>query len=88
MLRQVQGVQGAATFAHLLLHTVSAARCVCGWLTVGPVRRHRPARRGGGALVFPVAWLVFTLVGGAAIGFWPHPSLGADDFGFGVPLSA
>lgn len=41
-----------------------------------------------GALVFPVAWLVFTLVGGAAIGFWPHPLLGADDFGFGVPLSA
>ena len=44
------------------------------------------ARRG--ALVFPVAWLVFTLVGGAAIGFWPHPLPGADDFGFGVPLSA
>ena len=80
------GVQGAATFAHLLPHTVWAEGCVSGWLAVGPARHHRPAHRGGGALVFPVAWLV-TLVGGAAIGFWPHPSLGADDFGFGVPLS-
>ena len=88
MLRQVQDVQGAATFAHLLLHTVWAARCVSGWLAVGPARHHRPARQRRGALVFPVAWLVFTLVGGAAIGFWPHPLLGADDFGFGVPLSA
>ena len=57
-----------------------------GWLS-GPRVTIDP-RVAPGTLVFPVAWLVFTLVGGAAIGFWPHPLLGADDFGFGVPLSA
>lgn len=40
-----------------------------------------------GTLVFPVAWLVFTLVRGAAIGFWRHPFRGAGDLGSGVVLS-
>ena len=85
VLRQLQDLQGAAAFADLLLHTVSPFLCVSGWLLFGP-RGAIDRRVVAGALVFPVAWLVFTLVRGAAVGFWPYPFLNADDLGFGVVL--
>ena len=74
VLRQLQKLQGDAAFADLLLHTMSPLLCVVGWLCFGP-RGAVDRRAVVGALVFPIAWLAFTLLRGTAVGFWPYPFL-------------
>ncbi len=85
VLRQLQDLQGSAAFTDLLLHTVSPVLCVVGWVCFGP-RGAVDRRVVAGALVFPVAWLAFTLVRGAVVGFWPYPFLDVDDLGIGPVL--
>ncbi|MEO7745024.1 MAG: Pr6Pr family membrane protein [Actinomycetota bacterium] len=84
-LRQLQDLQGYAAFADLLLHTLSPLLCVAGWVCFGP-RGAVDRRAVVGALAFPIAWLVFTLVRGAAVGFWPYPFLNVDVLGLGAVL--
>lgn len=83
VLRQLQELQGYAAFADLLLHTMSPLLCVVGWLCFGP-RGAVDRRAVAGALVFPIAWLAFTLLRGTAVGFWPYPFLNVDDLGLGT----
>jgi len=85
VLRRLQDLQGYAAFADLLLHTVSPILCVVGWACFGP-RAAVGRRVVAGALVFPVAWLAFTLVRGAVVGFWPYPFLDVDDLGIGIGI--
>ena len=53
-----------------------------GWAAFGPRRRV-----GTGdllpSLAFPILWLAYTLVRGAATGFYPYPFVDADDLGYG-----
>lgn len=84
-LRQLQDLQGYAAFADVLLHTLSPLLCVLGWFFFGP--RGAVGRRAVvGALAFPIAWLAFTLVRGAVVGFWPYPFLNVDVLGLGAVL--
>ena len=85
VLRQLQDLQGYAAFADLLLHTVSPVLCVVGWVFFGP-RGAVDRRVVAGALVFPVAWLGFTLIRGAAVRFRPYPFVDVDDLGLGPVL--
>lgn len=84
-LRGLQDLHGTAAFADLLLHTVSPVLGVGGWLLFGP-RRALDRRVIAYSLLFPVAWLVFTLLRGSAVGFWPYPFVDVDHLGLGRVL--
>ncbi|GAA1556892.1 Pr6Pr family membrane protein [Kribbella lupini] len=76
---------GWAAVTNLLLHTVTPILGVLGWLVFGP--RGRTDRRVvAWSIAFPLAWLVFTLIRGAAVGFWPYPFVDADDLGYAKVL--
>ena len=81
LLRPILDLSGADYVADTLLHVVVPLLAVVGWIAFGP----RGRVQGGdvlGALVFPVAWLVYTLVRGAATGFYPYPFLDVGEQGY------
>jgi hypothetical protein len=67
--------------ADVLLHTVVSVLAVAGWVITGP-RGLTSRAVAFGALVFPLAWLVFTLSRGAAIGWYPYPFLDVTRIGY------
>ncbi len=76
----------AGAFANLLVHTVVPLLAVVGWLAFGP-RGRTSWRVVGLSVVFPVLWLVVTLVrGGLVGGFWPYPFVDVDELGLGQVL--
>jgi hypothetical protein len=81
-LRGLVELSGGAAVADLLLHTVSPVLCVLGWLLFGP--RGQIGRRViGWAVVFPSAWLVFTLIRGPLAGdFYPYPFVDVTEHGY------
>lgn len=82
-LRPLLSLDGADWWADKLLHVVVPALAVLGWLAFGPRRR---LQRGDllPALAFPIAWLGYTLVRGAASGFYPYPFLDPDEHSYVV----
>ncbi len=76
----------AAAFADALLHTAVPVAAVVGWLVFGP-RGRTSWRVVGLSVVFPVLWLVLTLVRGRVVGgFWPYPFVDVDQLGLGPVL--
>lgn len=73
--------RGAEYVADKLFHTVSPLLFVIGWLLFGPRGLIRP-RVIGLALVYPLAWLAFTLVRGALIGWYPYPFVDVTALGY------
>jgi hypothetical protein len=84
-LAGLDDLTGGAAVANLLLHTVTPILAVLGWLLFGP-RGRTDYQVVGWSIVYPLLWLVFTLIRGAAIGFWPYPFVDADDLGYGKVL--
>lgn len=81
-LRGLQDLTGSAAVADFLLHTASPVLCVLGWLLFGP--RGQVGRTViGWALVFPIAWLAFTLIRGPFAGdFYPYPFMDVTEHGY------
>lgn len=84
-LRELTGKEKAADW---VLHTASPLLCVAGWLVFGP--RGQVTRRVALlSVVFPVAWLAYTLVRGAVVedrtgrDWYPYPFLDVVDLGYG-----
>lgn len=74
LLRPLLDLQGADALADALLHLVVPVLAVVGFVVVGP--RPRVTRRTAGlALVWPLAWLAWTLVVGLVSGWFPYPFL-------------
>ncbi len=71
--------------ADQLLHTVVPVMAVAGWVLFGP-RRLTSARIALLALIFPVAWLGFTLVRGAYVPFYPYPFIDVTVLGYAKTL--
>ncbi len=84
-LNSLQDLHGTAAFADLLLHTASPVLGVGGWLLFGP-RRSVDRAVIAYALIFPIAWLAFTLLRGSAVGFWPYSFVDVDELGLGRTL--
>lgn len=84
-LASLQDLHGSAAFADFCLHTLSPILCVLGWVLFGP-RRRTPPRIVGLTVVFPLAWLVFTLIRGTVIGYYPYPFLDVTGHGYGRVL--
>ena len=74
LLRPLLDLNGADWAADKLLHMAVPALAVVGWALFGP-RPRIEGRDIGWALVWPVAWLVWTLVVGGLTGWYPYPFL-------------
>lgn len=76
---------GVTVWTNLVLHYLSPLAMVVGWLVFGP----RPRITGGTvawAMVFPVAWIGWTMLHGAQSRWYPYFFLNARDLGLAVAL--
>lgn len=88
VLRPLLDLEGWSWAADKLLHLAVPALAVVGWAAFGP-RPRITLRVVGWALVWPIAWLVWTLSVGAVTGWYPYPFLDIDAEGAGsVTVSA
>lgn len=84
-LRPLLDLDGADLLADRLLHLVVPVLAVIGWLVFGP-RGRASTRDIGPFLVVPVFWLVYTLIRGAFVDWYPYPFLDVDEHGYLVVL--
>jgi len=75
-------LHGLRLFSDTLLHKVTPILFVLGWLVAGP-RGALTWRTVGWSLLYPLAWLAFTLPRGALTGFYPYPFVDAGALGYG-----
>lgn len=82
LLRQHLGhLHGWGVFADRLLHMVVPVLAMVGWLLFGP--RGRATRRDIlPFLVVPVVWLVYTLVRGEIVDWYPYPFMDVIEHGY------
>jgi hypothetical protein len=80
-LRPLLDLHGADYLADKLLHIVVPAMIVLGWLVFGPRQRITRAEFGP-FLVLPVVWLVYTLIRGAIVHWYPYPFIDVDVHGY------
>ncbi|WP_020664922.1 Pr6Pr family membrane protein [Amycolatopsis benzoatilytica] len=74
-------LHGLNLVADILLHRVTPVLCVVGWLFFAP--RVLEWRTVAWSLVYPLGWLVFTLIRGSLDGWYPYPFINADKLGYG-----
>lgn len=67
------------------LHYLAPLLAPIGWLLFGP-RPRIPGRVVLLALIWPLAWIAYTLLRGAATGWYPYPFLDVADLGLPVAL--
>lgn len=84
-LRPLLHLHGADLLADKMLHMVVPALAVVGWLVFGP-RGRAAVGDLGPFLVIPVGWLVYTLVRGAFVDWYPYPFINVTTHGYGVVL--
>jgi hypothetical protein len=85
LLRPLLDLDGADLLADKLLHIVVPVLCLAGWLIFGPRGLIAP-RDVAAFLVVPVGWLVYTLVRGAFVDWYPYPFVDVDEHGLGRVL--
>jgi len=85
LLRPLLDLEGLHALCDTLLHVVVPLLTVLGWLAFGP----RPRIAGRTVLlglIWPVAWLAYTLVMGELTSFYPYPFVDAAALGYGQVL--
>jgi hypothetical protein len=75
-------LHGLPLVSDTMLHKVTPALFVLGWLLAGP-RGALTWRTVWWSLLYPLAWLAFTLPRGAVTGFYPYPFVDAGALGYG-----
>ena len=83
LLRPLLDLEGANWAVDKLLHMVVPVLAVAAWVVAGP-RPRVTWRDVGLALLWPVVWLVWTLVVGATTGWYPYPFLNSTKNGVGT----
>ncbi len=81
VLRPINSVDGLAAVAGNSLHVVVPLLSIIGWLVFGP-RPRLSGRALLNSLLWPVAWLAWTLVVGALTGWYPYPFVNAHELGY------
>lgn len=84
-LRPLLHLAGWSYLCDKLLHVVVPLLALVGWLLFGP-RRRVTWRVALYALIFPVAWAVYTIVAGAATKWYPYPFLDVVSHGYPTVL--
>ncbi|WP_146240048.1 Pr6Pr family membrane protein [Prauserella flavalba] len=74
---------GTPLYANRILHVVLPILVAVDWLA-DPPRRRIALRKALWWLVFPLAYLAFTLVRGPALHWYPYPFLDPDENGYGT----
>lgn len=82
LLRPLLDIDGLALVCDRLLHLVVPVLALLTWLACGP-RPRVDRSRAAWVLVWPLAWLAWTLAVGAATGWVPYPFLDAGEEGWG-----
>ena len=82
LLRPLSTLTGVEAVGDVLVHVAVPVLTVIGWLTFGP-RPRIDARTVAWSLVWPIGWLVYTLIVGALTGWYPYPFLDVADQGVG-----
>lgn len=80
-LRGLAELDSVGQLGNQLVHTVVPLLTLGVWLHFGP-RRLTSTSVTWLTVVFPLAWLVFTLVRGAVVGFYPYPFLDVSTLGY------
>jgi hypothetical protein len=80
-LASLDDLTGWAAVTNFLLHTAAPVVGVLGWLLFGP-RDRTDSRIVAWSIVFPLLWLVFTLVRGELVGFYPYPFVDVAEHGY------
>ena len=80
LLRPLLDLEGWSYAVDKLLHVVVPLLTVLGWVLFGP-RRRVTRRVVLLALIYPFAWLFYTLVVGAVTGWYPYPFLDVGENG-------
>lgn len=81
VLSGLQEHSGWGSVANQILHTIVPALAVLGWLLFGP-RGLASWRVIPYAMIWPIAWIVFTLVRGAVIDWYPYPFIDVLEHGY------
>ncbi|WP_170286180.1 Pr6Pr family membrane protein [Nocardioides rubriscoriae] len=87
LLRPLLDLEGADWVADKMLHMVVPVLAVAGWVAFGP-RPRVTGRVAALTLVWPVGWLVVTLLVGAMTGWYPYPFLDHREDGAGAVVVA
>jgi uncharacterized membrane protein len=83
LLRTLLDLAGWSYAVDKLLHVVVPLLAVVGWVLFGP-RRRVTGRVVLLALIYPFAWLAYTLLVGAVSGWYPYPFLDVGENGGGA----
>jgi hypothetical protein len=81
----VTGLTQAGQLSNVLLHLASPVLAVVVWLLAGP-RPRVDAVTVGWSVVGPLAWIGYTFVRGAVVGWYPYPFLDVGELGLGRAL--
>lgn len=76
---------GLGVWTNAGLHYVAPPLALLGWLVLGP-RPRVTAATVGGAMVWPLLWVAWTLGHGALTGWYPYPFLDAAAIGYAAAL--
>ncbi|WP_154799001.1 Pr6Pr family membrane protein [Cellulosimicrobium protaetiae] len=74
VLRGLAELSAAGQVSNLLLHLLAPLLAVVAWLLVGPRPRVRAATVWW-SVAYPLAWIAYTFVRGAVVGWYPYPFL-------------
>lgn len=86
VLRGLVTLTPSGAVANVMLHVLAPLLAVVVWLWVGP-RPRVSVRTVWWSVVYPIAWLVYTFVRGAATGWYPYPFLDVTVLGYGPALT-
>ncbi|MET0231728.1 MAG: Pr6Pr family membrane protein [Rhodanobacteraceae bacterium] len=81
VLSKIVHVEGLAAWINFGFHDASPVLALVGWLLFGP-RPRIDARTIALAFVWPIAWIVYTLIRGALVAWYPYPFLDAAALGY------
>jgi hypothetical protein len=85
LLRPLLHLHGADLLADKLLHMVVPLLAVVGWLVFGP-RGYASNDDLVPFLRLPVVWLLYTLIRGAFVDWYPYPFIDVNEHGYGIVL--
>ncbi|MCI0633827.1 MAG: Pr6Pr family membrane protein [Actinobacteria bacterium] len=81
VLRGLFDLERWALVADNVLHTIVPVIAVVGWLVWGP-RGLTSARIMRLSVIFPICWLIFTLIRGAIVDFYPYHFIDVNELGY------
>ncbi len=85
LLRPIVHLQGAAKLTDVAFHYAAPLLAVVGWLLFGPRPRIDETTQAA-SLLWPAAYVGYTLAHGAVTHWWPYPFIDADALGYAITL--